>query len=78
MVLIHLDDGDVVGVVVVPGQLEERDAVFGFVEHSRVLEAAQVKLARAAVCANAREQVLVVRERDIVDLLVVRNKLRVD
>jgi hypothetical protein len=73
----HFDAGQEsgVGVLAVPGQLQDGPALIGLVLHRRVLEVADVELAHAAVCAHRGEDVALFGKVDVVDLLVMSDEL---
>ena len=78
---VHGDGREVVGVLLVPGEAEERRVAGVLVDDGGVLEVPQVEHAHGAVGADRGEHVPAAAglgEGDVVDLLVVRDQLRLD
>ena len=76
----HLNAGEETGVgfFAVPGQFEDGPSPFGFVLHRGVLQVPDVELPDASVGTYRGEDVPLLREVDIVDLLVVGDELGED
>mmetsp|Transcript_454 Transcript_454/g.1152 ORF Transcript_454/g.1152 Transcript_454/m.1152 type:complete len:382 (-) Transcript_454:162-1307(-) len=81
LVGVHGDRRQVVGILFVPRQPQQRHRrpplpVRTFVDDRRVLEAAQIEHADGAIGADRREDVDARREREVIHLFVVRDQLR--
>ena len=76
---VHGDSGEVVGVLLVPGEAEEGRVAGVFVDDGGVLEVAQIEHPHGPVGTNRSEHVAAAAgftEGDVVDLLVVGDQLR--
>lgn len=73
--LVHHDGGQIVRVLVVPGDPQQRALVAALVDDRRVLEVSQVEVPHRAVLPCRGEHAHVLREADVVDGLVVRDEL---